>query len=136
MSLSSARSLGAVRALVPVFALLVTGCWRMRVVVPPPPSCLALGFVAWSGRGPQGLAAGDRDALPHFEFTRYRAAWPKDEAWYEARPIAAWQPVGTPGRATRTIWLAPTPDSLILFRVGEASWALYVAGRWHADTLS
>ena len=120
--------------LLSVVALLATGCWRIRVVVPPVPSCLVLGFGGWSGNGPEGLA-GRREALPDFQLTPDRADWPRDEVWYEVRTIAPRQPMGTPGRAILIIWLTPTPDSLVLFRSGEAPWALYVAGTWDADTL-
>jgi hypothetical protein len=42
--------------------------------------------------------------------------------------------MGPVGWETLNAWLAPSPDSLILFRPGSDSWGLYVALAWHADT--
>jgi hypothetical protein len=117
-----------------VLALLTLGCWKTGSVSPVG-SCLALGFGAWSGHVPEGLTPERRRVLPHFRLSADRARWPRDETWYEVRPLDFRDPIGPFGWETLGMWLTPSPDSLILFRVGEGSWALYIAGTWHADTL-
>lgn len=113
-------------------ALLSAAC--VGGALAPAHSCLTVGFAAWSGAGPTGLAP-PLDMLPDVRLTRDRAAWPPNEAWLHAPPAGTWLPVGTPGRDTASIWLAPARDSLILLKVGETPWALYVAGAWRGDTL-
>jgi len=121
------------RIAAPWLILLAFGCIGTGQVSPAG-SCLALGFGAWSAEGPSSLAPDRRQVLPLFRLSTDRAPWRKDEAWYQVRPLN-YERIGPLGWETLSMWLRPTPDSLILFRVTERSWALYLAGTWQADTL-
>lgn len=122
----------AVVTLAAVLASSTWGCWKAGTVSPAG-SCVALGFGAWSGRGPEGFAAGSRNILPHFKLTSDRTWWPRSESWYVVQPLGPREPIGQAGREVLTLWLAPRPDSLILFRVGETPWTLRVSAVWQRD---
>jgi hypothetical protein len=118
--------------------LAATACCAMACFWPPsdPPmgTCVTLGFGQWSPLTPTGIPISRRTALPLFRLSSNRARWATEENWYQVRPVDYHERIGPFGWETLNAWLAPSPDSLILFRPGSDSWGLYVALSWHADT--
>jgi hypothetical protein len=115
-------------------ACCATGCFWPPTDPPPMGACLALGFGEWSPLIPTRIPIKQRAALPLFRLSSRRARWISEDTWYEVRPVDSYQRIGRVGWETLNAWLAPSPDSLILFRPGSDSWGLYIALAWHADT--
>ena len=113
---------------------MVVACYT-QVPLAPLNSCLALGFGPWAGPHPVALPPTRRERFPHFKLSPDRARWPRRAAWRQVRPLAYDEPVGALGWETLNMWLAPSPDSIVLFRRGQGTWWLYIEGAFHTDTM-